>query len=217
MPKERSVTLPDPRIEDRTLERTRWEVAALAGRLRTLEAERDDWRARHDEAARERDRHRDLIRAVRRSRSYRVGTALVSLGRPSARVVRRLRGRTVTAARPRGDKPPAVTTPAHVYVAIGLSPETLRTFTRALAQRIVVNADHRPVVVTDCAAFRTARAPGVVLEYLPDARTWARHRPEAPWDDLLTDRLARVFRDYGCERTAVVDPDRPPTLADLLG
>jgi hypothetical protein len=207
----------DPQTEDRTLERTRWELAALAGRLRTLEAERDDWRARHAEAARERDRHSELVRRLRRSRSYRVGSALISLARPSARVVRRLRGRPVTASRPRADKAPAVAAPAHVYVAIGLSPETLRTFTRALAQRIVVNADHRPVVVTDCAAFRAARAPGVVLEYLPDAGIWARYRPDVPWDDLLTDRLARVFRDYGCERTAVVDPDRPPTLADLLG
>jgi hypothetical protein len=129
----------------------------------------------------------------------------------------RLRRGAVAAARPRSGKPPPGRAPAHVYVAIGLSPEALRRFTRALAQRIVVNDDHRPVVVTDCAAFRTARVPGVVLEYLPDARTWARHRPEVPWDDLLTDRLARVFRDYGCERTAVVDPDRPPNLADLLG
>jgi hypothetical protein len=56
----------------------------------------------------------------------------------------------------------------------------------------------------------------VVLEYLPDARTWLRHRPGVPWDDLLTDRLAQVFRDHGCARTAVIDPDRPPTLADLL-
>ena len=28
-----------------------------------------------------------------------------------------------------------------------------------------------------------------------------------PWDDLLTDRLARLFRDHGCVRTVVVDPD----------
>jgi hypothetical protein len=211
------MTMPEPHAGDRTLERARWEVAALAGRLRTLEADRDAWRARHDEVARERDRNEELVRALRRSRSYRVGRALVSLARPSARVVRRLSRRAVTVVRPRGDKPPAGTAPAHVYVAIGLAPERLRLFTRALAQRIVVHDDHRPVVVTDCAAFRTARAPGVVLEYLPDARTWARHRPEVPWDDLLTDRLTRVFRDYGCERTAVVDPDRPPTLADLLG
>jgi hypothetical protein len=212
---ERDVT--DAQTGDRTLERTRWELAALAGRLRTLEADRDAWRARHDEAVRERDRNRDLVRALRRSCSYRVGSALVSLARPTGRVMSRLRRGAVTVVRPRTAEPPAGGAPAHVYVAIGLSPETLRRFTRALAQRIVVNDDHRPVVVTDCAAFRTARVPGVVLEYLPDGRTWARHRPEVPWDDLLTDRLARVFRDYGCEHTAVVDPDRPPTLADLLG
>jgi hypothetical protein len=33
---------------------------------------------------------------------------------------------------------------------------------------------------------------------------------------LLTDRLARLFRDHGCVRAVVLDPDRPPTLADLL-
>jgi hypothetical protein len=79
-----------------------------------------------------------------------------------------------------------------------------------------VHADHLPVVLTDCASFRHARAPGVILEYLPDAATWQRHRPEVAWDELLTDRLARLFRDHGCVRTVVLDPDRPPTLADLL-
>ena len=209
--------MPESQTGDRTLERARWELAALAGRLRTLEADRDAWRARHDEAVRERDRSQDLVHTLQRSRPYRVGRALLSLARPSGRVMSRLRRGAVPAARPRSDKPPAGRAPTHVYVAIGLAPETLRRFTRALAQRIVVNDDHRPVVVTDCAAVRTARVPAVVLEYLPDARTWARHRPGTPWDDLLTDRLARVFRDYGCDRTAVVDPDRPPTLADLLG
>ncbi len=106
--------------------------------------------------------------------------------------------------------------PAHVHVAIGLTPETLRSFTRVLSQRLLVHADHVPVVVTDCPSFRVARVPGVVLEYLPDAPTWARHRPGVPWDDLLTDRLTRIFRDHRCVRTAVIDPEHPPTLADLL-
>jgi hypothetical protein len=197
-------------------ERMRWELATLAGRLRTLEAERDDWRARHDEAARERDRHQDLVRALRRSRAYRVGRTLASLAGPPARFVRRLRPRPVAAPRPARAEPAIPETPAHVYVAIGLTPETLRAFTRALAQRVTVHADHVPVVVTDCVSFRFARARGVVLEYVPDAPTWQRHRPDVPWDDMLTDRLDRLFRDHRCVRTAVVDPDRPPTLADLL-
>lgn len=187
-------------------ERLRWELAALAGRLRTCEAERDDWRARHDEAARDRDQQRDTLRALRGSRAYRLGRKLTALaGR-----------RPAPAPRPRTERPAAADTPAHVYVAIGLTPENLRTFTRALSQRILVHADHLPVVVTDCASFRVARARGVLLEYLPDARTWQRHRPDVPWDDVLTERLARLFRDHRCVRTAVVDPDRPPTLADLL-
>ncbi|HEU4346970.1 MAG TPA: hypothetical protein VFR35_04185 [Actinoplanes sp.] len=199
-----------------TEERLRWEVATLAGRLRTLEAERDGWRARHDELERDRDRHRDQVRALRRSRSYRIGRAIARLARPPVRVVRRWRGRPVPAARARADKPPAPAVPAHVYVAIGLTPEALCVLTRALAQRILVNADHVPVVVTDCPSFRFARARGVVLEYLPDADTWRRHRPGVPWDDLLTDRLARLFEDHGCVRTAVIDADHPPTLPDLL-
>jgi hypothetical protein len=208
--------VPDSPGPDRTLERARWELATLAGRLRTLEAERDDWRARHEEAARDRDRHSAVVRALRRSRSYRVGSALVALARPSARAVRRLRN-DPPAPPPTGpDEPRTATPPTYVYVAIGLTPEALRGFTRALAQRIVVQPDHRPVVVTDSPAFRSAREPGVVLEYLPDAETWARHRPDVPWDDLLTERLTRLFTDHGCVRTTVLDPDHPPALADLL-
>jgi hypothetical protein len=198
-------------------DRMRWELATLAGRLRTLEAERDDWRARHDEVARDRDRHENLVRAMRRSRAYRVGRALVTFAGPPVRFARQLRRRPVTPPRPaRADRPAAPETPAHVYVAIGLTPEALRAFTRSLAQRVMVHADHVPVVVTDCASFRFARVPGVVLEYVPDAPAWQRHRPDVPWDDMLTGRLDRLFRDHRCVRTAVVDPQRPPTLADLL-
>ena len=134
-----------------------------------------------------------------------------------ARIARRLRDRPVDPRTGNGPAPkPVAALPTHVYVAIGLRPETLQEFTRSLGQRITVHADHLPVVLTDCASFRHARAPGVILEYLPDADTWHRHRPGVPWDELLTDRLARLFRDHGCVRTVVLDPDRPPTLADLL-
>jgi hypothetical protein len=202
--------------QDAVLMRTRWELATLAGRLRNLEAERDDLRARHEDLRQDRDQIQDSVRALRRSRSYRVGRALVTMARPTARIVRRLRHQPAAPDRQRtGGTPPAVL-PTHVYVAIGLQPETLQEFTRSLGQRITVHADHLPVVLTDCAAFRHARARGVILEYLPDAETWERHRPGVPWDELLTDRLARLFRDHGCVRTVVLDPDRPPTLADLL-
>lgn len=195
----------------------RWEIAALAGRLRTLEAERDDWQVRHDEVERDRNRQRDLVLALRRSRSFRMGRAIAAPARAIRDgAARRLRGRPDTAPRQRGDRVAAGTLPAYVYLAIGLAPDALRAFTRALAQRLMVDADHVPVVVTDCPTFRVAQVRGVVLEYLPDARTWGRHRPDVPWDDLLTDRLARLFRDHGCARTAVVDPEHPPTLADLL-
>lgn len=203
--------------EERALMRSRWEVATLAGRLRTMEAERDDLRARHEVLERDRDRSRDQMRALTHSRSYRLGLALASMARPvRAGLVRRQRRGPVTPRPRRPGATPVATLPTHVYVAIGLQPDALRAFTRTLAQRITVRADHQPVVVTDCASFRHARAGGVIMEYLPDAGTWAKHRPGVPWDDLLTDRLARLFRDHGCVRTVVLDPDRPPTLADLL-
>jgi hypothetical protein len=201
---------------DTVLMRTRWELATLAGRLRNLEAERDDLRARHIELERDRNLSRDLVRDLERSRAYRISRALVSFAMPTALLLRRLRRRPVKIARQRAGVRPVVILPTHVYVAIGLQPEALQAFTRSLGQRITVHADHLPVVLTDCASFRHARAPGVILEYLPDAETWQRHRPGVAWEELLTDRLARLFRDHGCVRTVVLDPDRPPTLADLL-
>jgi hypothetical protein len=209
---------------DRALERARWELAALSGRLRTVEAERDDWRTRHDDAARDRDRQRDLIRALQRSGSYRVGRALASLARDPVRTppllvghaVRRLRQRPPVSLREPRIRRPGPPVPAHVYLAFGLAPEDLGAFVRAVRQRVVVAADHVPVVLTDSPSFRSMRTPGVVLEYLPDAATWRRHRPETRWEDVLADRLARLFRDHGCARTVIVDRDDPPTLADLL-
>jgi hypothetical protein len=209
---------------DRALERARWELAALTGRLRTAEAQRDDWRTRHDDAAHDRDRQRDIVRALQRSGSYRVGRALASMARNPVRTppqlvgqaVRRLRQRPSAPLRePRGRRP-AEPAPAHVYLAFGLAPEDLGAFVRALRQRILVDADHVPVVVTDCPSFRTLRTPGVVLEYLPDAATWRRLRPEVCWDDILAERLTRLFSDHGCARTVIVDRDDPPTLVDLL-
>jgi hypothetical protein len=215
------MTVPE---RDRALERARWELAALTGRLRTVEAERDDWRNRHDDAARDRDRQRELIHALRRSGSYRVGRTLAALARNPVRTppqlvgqaVRRLRHRPpVRLPEPRRRRP-TEPIPAHVYLAFGLVHEDLSAFLRAVRQRVLVDADHVPVVVTDCPSFRSLRTPGVVLEYVPDAATWHRHRPEASWDDVLAERLARLFSDYGCARTVIVDRDDPPTLADLL-
>jgi hypothetical protein len=209
---------------DRALERARWEVAALAGRLRTVEAERDDWRTRHADAARDRDRQRDLVRALQRSGSYRVGRALTALARDPVRIPPQLVGRAVRRLRGQAPRTPAEpgarripeSVPAHVYLAFGLASEDLAAFVRAVRQRVIVAADHVPVVVTDSPSFRSLRTPGVVLEYLPDAETWQRHRPEMSWDDLLTERLTRLFSDHGCVRTVIVDRDDPPTLADLL-
>ena len=209
---------------DRALERARWELAVLTGRLRTVEAQRDDWRIRHDAAARDRDRQRDLVRALQRSSSYRVARTLAALARNPVRTspllvgqaVRRLRHRPPASPPEPLRRRPAKPMPAHVYLAFGLAPEDLGAFVRALRQRVLVDADHVPVVVTDCPSFRALRTPGVVLEYLPDAETWRRHRPEASWDKVLAERLTRLFADHGCARTVIVDRDDPPTLADLL-
>ena len=209
---------------DRALERARWELAALAGRLRTVEAERNDWRMRHADAVRDRDRQRDLVYALRRSRSYRVGRALTALARDPVRTPPQLVGRAVRRLRqqpprpltePPGSRPPEPV-PAHVYLAFGLASEDLAAFVRAVRQRVIVTADHVPVVLTDSPSFRSLHTPGVVLEYLPDAVTWQRHRPEMSWDDLLTERLTRLFSDHSCVRTVIVDREDPPTLADLL-
>ena len=208
---------------DRALERARWELAALAGRLRSVEAERDEWRTRHADAAQDRDRQRDLVRALQRSGSYRVGQALTALARDPVRTppqlmgraVRRLRGRPPRPARAPGARP-AEPVRAYAYLAFGLAPEDLAAFVRAVRQRVIVDADHIPVVLTDSPSFRALRTPGVVLEYVPDAVTWRRHRPDMCWEDLLTERLARLFSDHDCVRTVIVDREDPPTLADLL-
>jgi hypothetical protein len=188
----------------------RWEVATLTGRLRWLEAERDA-------AVEERDRHQRQEAALRGSPSYRLGRALVELirhpMRAVGRAVRRLRyGR---AAAPRRH-PPVGPVPALVYVAVGLDGAASHALVRALRQRIVVDGDHLPVLVTDQPELRGLQVPGVVLEYLPDPETWRKHDPGAGWETMLAGRIAQLCRDHRAAGTVVVDPRDPPTLARLL-
>jgi hypothetical protein len=200
-------------IDDLSL--ARWEAATLSGRLRCLEDERD-------EAVRERDRNRELVLALRRSRSYRLGRALVDLARDPVRNGPTIAGRAARLLRRRPDlpaarrKPAPASVPARVYVAVGLSGPASYALVRALRQRILVDADHVPVVVTDQPTLRGLRVPGVVLEYLPDPRTWERHEPGPGWEALLAGRIAQLCRDHRAARTVVVDPRDPPTLARLL-
>lgn len=203
-----------PDVDDLAL--ARWEVATLTGRLRCAEAERDA-------AVRERDRARDLMDALRRGRPYRLGRALLDLARDPLRTgprlvavaLRRIRRRPVPAP-PRPRRPPAAGTPARVYVAVGLDPAAAHDLVRALRQRVTVDADHVPVLVTDQPALRGLRVPGVVLEYLPDPVTWSRHVPGEDWEALLAGRVAQLCRDHRAARAVVVDPRDPPTLARLL-
>ncbi|GIF18584.1 hypothetical protein BJ973_008456 [Actinoplanes tereljensis] len=206
-------------------ERARWELAAMAGRLRSLEVRLAEEQANGEEMRRERDRERRRLERLRHSESYRLGFGLVSLvkdpvhtvPRIGRAVLRRLRGR-----RPAGDaevrRAPAAAQrpPAHLYVAIGLDIAAVREFVLTLQQRLLVSPDHRPVVVTDCPSFALLRDLGVLLEYLPDRDTWEKHRPDRPWDDVLAARLSRLYRDHDTARTIIVDRAAPPTLADLL-
>ncbi|GIF18589.1 hypothetical protein BJ973_008451 [Actinoplanes tereljensis] len=184
----------------------RWEVATLTGRLRSVEAERDA--AVHD-----RDRTQDLLAELRLSRAYRIGRALVDLTDDPIGTARRLLRRRP--GHPARRKVVTGPVPARVYVAVGLDREASHALVRALRQRIVVDGDHRPVVVTDQPALRGLQVPGVVLEYLPDPITWSRHEP-GDWEALLAGRVAQLCQDHQAARTVVVDPRDPPTLATLL-
>jgi hypothetical protein len=219
--------LPDNDTDDLALARR--QLATLTGRLRCVEAERDA-------AVRDRDRTHDLVRRLRRSRSYRIGRLLTDLARDPVRNGPAIAGRAarrclparlrsagvrrapgVTGGRkPRAATPASIARPARLYVAVGLSRTASHALIRALRQRILVDHDHRPVVVTDQPALRGLRVPGVVLEYLPDPRTWARHEPGDAWESLLADRVAQLCRDHGAAGAVVVDPRDPPTLARLL-
>ena len=106
--------------------------------------------------------------------------------------------------------------PVHLYVVIGLDAAAVRDFVLTLRQRLLVNPDHRPVVMTDSPSFSLLRDQGVLLEYLPDRATWEQHRPDRSWEDVLSERLSRLYRDHDTVRTVIVDRAQPPTLADLL-
>ncbi|WP_433297017.1 hypothetical protein ACQP2F_39895 [Actinoplanes sp. CA-030573] len=207
-------------------ERARWELAAMAGRMRSLEARLAEEQASAETARKERDRALRRFEKLRDSESYRLGYGLVSLVKDPLRtvprltraVLRRLRGRhrAGAASGVRRAAAAAQRPPAHLYVAIGLDIAAVREFVLTLRQRLLVNPDHRPVVVTDCPSFALLRDLGVLIEYLPDRATWERHRPDRPWDDVLTQRLSRLYRDHETARTVILDADHPPTLADLL-
>ncbi|MGK5678751.1 hypothetical protein [Actinoplanes sp. URMC 104] len=191
--------LPVAREPQATTQRARWELAAMGSRLRLLEARLVDEKRRNAELRRERDRQR------RRAERLRLMRVVLRRLRPARRV-----STTVTPALP----PPR--TPAHLYVVIGLEYEAVREFVLTLRQRLLVDADHRPVVLTDCPSFALLRDLGVLLEYLPDRATWEQHRPDRSWEDVLAERLSRLYRDHGTVRTIIVDRAHPPTLAELL-
>ncbi|MCY1140312.1 hypothetical protein OWR29_20120 [Actinoplanes sp. Pm04-4] len=182
---ETAVQVPSVREPLDAMQRARWELSAMAGRLRTLEATLVDERRRSEKLRRERDR-------LRAGRSW--------------------LGRLFPPARPK----PVERAPACLYVVIGLDFEPLREFVLTLRQRQVIEPDHRAVVLTDCSAFALLRDLGVVLEYLPDRGIWERHRPDRSWEDVLSERLSRLYRDHGTVRTIFVNRAHPPTLSELL-
>ena len=208
------------------MERARWELAAMAGRLRSLEAKLVEEQQHAETMRKERDRERRRADRLRGSESYRLGYGLVSLikdpvhsvPRLSRAVLRRLRRRE-PGARPAGPGRAPVAAqrpPVHLYVVIGLDTAGVRDFVLTLRQRLLVSPDHRPVVVTDSPQFSVLRDLGVLLEYLPDRATWEQHRPDRSWEDVLSERLSRLYRDHDTVRTIIVDRSQPPSLADLL-
>lgn len=218
-------TIPEVDWNRHALDRARWELAAMAGRLRTLESRLAEEQRNAEEARKERDRERRRADRLLGSESYRLGFGLVSLVKDPVHTLPRLARAVLQRLRAgRSAVPPARTKapvaaqrpPVHLYVLIGLDEEGLRDFVLTLRQRLLVNPDHRPVVVTDSPAFSLLRDLGILLEYLPDHATWARHRPDEPWHDVLTRRLAQLYRDHDTARTIIVDRAQPPTLADLL-
>ena len=206
-------------------ERARWELAAMAGRLRSLEARLVEEQQHSEVMRKERDSERRRLERLRHSESYRIGYGLVSLvkdpmhtvPRLTRAVLRRMRRRPAGRAIAVRRAPVAAQRPpAHLYVALGLDLAAVRDFLLTLRQRMLVSSDHRPVVLTDCASFAMLRDLGVLLEYVPDRATWERHRPDRPWEDVLSQRLTRIYSDHDASRTLLVDRDNPPTLADLL-
>jgi hypothetical protein len=202
-------------------------LAAAEERLHRLRASRDAWRIGCELALGERNEARRLARTVSVSRSYRLGRVIVSLVKNPARTARRLTRRLVTRSRRyarhrllrRAAEPSAKAarrSPVRLYLALGQDPPALRSFVRAVAGYAVVTGAQPPVVVTDNPTFSLLRNLGVILEYLPDRRTWGRHRDEADWDRFLARRLARLQRDYGVDRAIVVDPLQPPDVAALI-
>lgn len=190
------------------------DVQSLVVRLRTIEQERDAWRSRCDGLAGERDREREAARRLRGSRSYRIGSGLVTLARDPLRLVRRIRRRPVDA--PPRRKPVKRPLPARLYVAIGLDLPELREFVLTVRRRVMVELDHRAVVLTDNPEFSLLRKAGLILEYLPDRVTWERHRPDQPWDVVLSERLSRLYAEHDATHVVFVDPERPPTLPEML-
>ena len=83
-------------------------------------------------------------------------------------------------------------------------------------RRVLIDPDHRAVVLTDHPEFSSLRGDGLILEYLPDRRTWQRHRPDRRWDEVLAGRLSRLYAEHGAAQVLFIDPDSPPTLPDLL-
>ncbi|XVU24324.1 hypothetical protein ACQPZJ_45040 [Actinoplanes sp. CA-054009] len=190
------------------MERARWELAAMAGRLRSLEARLVEERRLAETYRKERDRAR--------KRADRLAFGPVSW----RAMLGRWRGRNRAGARPPaspGYAPVATARPpVHLYVVIGLDAAGVRDVVLTLRQRLLVSPDHRPVVMTDCPSFAGDGDHSVLLEYLPDRLTWEKHRPDRSWEDVLSERLSRLYRDHDTVRTVIVDRAKPPTLAELL-
>src|SRR5882724_8950848 len=128
---------PDADRIRQALDRARWELAAMAGRIRTLETQLVEARESAEAMRKERDREQRRADRLRGSESYRLGYGLVSLvkdpvhaaPRLARAVLRRLRGlRAAAPAVAVRAQVAAQRLPAHLYVLIGLDAGAVREF-----------------------------------------------------------------------------------------
>jgi hypothetical protein len=162
---------------------------ARAERIRALEAE---------------------VAALRRSESFRLGEAMVSLGRPGE-----MRGALRRLFRPRAEDslpraagetgpPKAVERPGVLFVALGGGADAVEQVERAATMLVAAE----PVLLTD-SDDAAAAAPGFPVEHLIALDVWSRFRAPAEWCAYSAGRIAGIVEEYEIGTVVTLTP--PPT------
>jgi len=100
------------------------------------------------------------------------------------------------------------------YLAFGYDIDQLRRLSRLAAQAASVTGDPSVLIITDCVDFSMLRDTGLLLEYVPDRATWAKHRGDADWESFRSQRVSQVTVAHHSVRTIVAPPG---TISDLPG